>query len=146
MPQVGTTVEIDAAPDVVFRWLIEPDKLSRWIGGFLGSEPLTSGGARLGARSRDTVGEAGRTIVAETEITEFEPGRLMRLRIVAGGVTQDDTYRLTPQGDGTNIEYTSDVHVRGLIRLLAPIVARQAQARADRDFASLKRQIEADPD
>lgn len=143
MSQIAMTVEINAAPDVVFPWLIEPDKLASWIGGFVGSEPLTEGGARLGARSRDTLGEGGRKIVAETEITEFDPGRLMRVRIVAGGATLDDTYRLAPTADGTRLEYTSDIHVGGFMRLLAPLVTRQAQARADRDFVSLKRQIEA---
>jgi uncharacterized protein YndB with AHSA1/START domain len=122
MPRVSHSVDIDAGPDEVFVWLIEPEKLAHWISGFAGSEALTDGGARLGARSRDTLREGSRTIVAETEITEFEPGRLMRVRIEAGGVRSDDVYRLSPTGEGTTLEYTSEVHLGGLMRLLSPLI------------------------
>ena len=142
MPTVSHSVEIDAGPDEVFPWLVEPEKLARWISGFAGSEALTEGGARLGARSRDTLREGSRTIVAHTEITEFELGRLMRVRIEAGGFRSDDVYRLTAMGDGTTLEYTSEVHVGGPMRLMSPLVTRQLRARAERDLATLKREVE----
>jgi carbon monoxide dehydrogenase subunit G len=142
VPRLTSAVEIAAGPDAVFEWLIEPDRLARWISGFAGSEALTEGGARLGARSRDTLREGSRTMVAETEITEFEPGRLMRVSIDAGGVRSDDSYALTPAGKGTRLEYTSDVHLGGLMRLMTPLITRQMRARAERDLATLKREIE----
>ena len=143
MPNVSKSVEISAPPEAVFPWLIEPERLARWISGFAGSEALTEGGARLGARSRDTLREGSRTIVAETEITEFAPNRLMRVKIEAGGMRSDDCYRLTAGGAGTRLEYTSDVQLGGPVRLFAPLVVRQLRARAERDLAALKREIEA---
>jgi carbon monoxide dehydrogenase subunit G len=142
MPAITEAIDIDATPETIFPWLIEPDRLARWIGGFVGSEALTDGGARLGARSRDTLSEGSRTIVVETEITEFQPGRLMRVHIEAGSFRSDDSYRLIPADQGTRLVYTSDVHLGGLMRLMAPIVTRQLRARAERDLATLKRVIE----
>ena len=143
MPQLTTTVEIAAGADVVFRWLIEPDRLARWIRGFESSEALTEGGARLGARSRDTLREGGRSLVAETEIVAFEPDRLMKVRIEAGGMHSLDTYRLAPRGSGTELTYTSDVQLTGGMRLMTPLIGRQLRARAERDLATLKREVES---
>jgi uncharacterized protein YndB with AHSA1/START domain len=143
MPAITEAIDIDASPEAIFPWLIEPDRLARWIGGFVGSESLTDGGARLGARSRDTLREGSRTMVVETEITEFEPGRLMRVNIEATGMRSDDMYKLTPVGEGTRLEYTSDMRLGGMLRLLAPVITRQLRARAERDLATLKREVEA---
>jgi carbon monoxide dehydrogenase subunit G len=143
MPRVASSVEISSPPEDVFPWLVEPERLARWISGFARSEPLTEGGARLGARSRDTLREGSRTMVIETEITEFEPGRMLRVSIAADGYGMDDRYQLTPVGEGTRLEYTSDARLGGLLRLMSPLVTRQMRARATRDLATLKREIEA---
>ena len=34
MSVTTTAIEIAASPSDVFPWLIEPDRLARWIGGF----------------------------------------------------------------------------------------------------------------
>ena len=75
MPLVAKSIEINASPEAVFDWLIDPDLLARWISGFVGSEPITDGGARLGARSRDTIREGSRTLVLDTEIVGFRAGQ-----------------------------------------------------------------------
>ena len=142
MPLVATSIEINASPKAVFDWLIEPDLLARWLGGFVGSEPITDGGARLGARSRDTIREGSRTFVLDTEIVGFEPGRRLAVRIEAKGLHQTDTYELIPQGGVTRLEYRSDTRLSGMTRLLTPFVAPQLRARAERDLARLKDEVE----
>ena len=48
MIHVTTAFDIAASPKVVFPWLIEPDPLARWVGGFVGSEAITEGPTRVG--------------------------------------------------------------------------------------------------
>ncbi len=83
MPRIESRVEIGAPPATVFPWLVEPDRLSRWISGFIGSEPIGSGEVRVGSRSRDIIEAEGRRIEVETEIVELRPGERLAVRITS---------------------------------------------------------------
>ena len=146
MPRIESRVEIGAPPATVFRWLVDPDRLSRWISGFIGSEPIGSGEVRVGARSHDTIEADGRRFEVETEIVELRPGKRLAVRITspAGGFDQIDSYDLDARDGGTELTYRSDMRLRGLMRLLTPLITPRIRARADNDLATLKREVEAD--
>jgi uncharacterized protein YndB with AHSA1/START domain len=144
MPRIESRVQIGAPPASVFPWLVEPDRLSRWISGFIGSEPIGSGEVRVGSRSRDTIEAEGRRIEVETEIVELLPGQRLAVRITSTGHDQVDSYDLDAHDGGTELTYRSDMRLRGLTRLLTPLITPQLRARADKDLATLKREVEAD--
>lgn len=144
MTHITTAIDIAASPSEVFPWLIEPDLLARWIGGFVGSEALTDGPTRAGSRSRDVLEEKGRRLVIETEITEFVPDRRLAVHIRYDGGESDDRYDLEPVASGTRLTYVSDVRLKGPGRLLSKLIAPQLRARAERDLAKLRTQVEAD--
>ena len=144
MPRSESRVEIGAPPATVFPWLVEPDRLSRWISGFIGSEPIGSGEVRVGSRSHDTIEAEGRRFEVETEIVELEPGKRVAFRITSDSHDQTDSYALDARDGATELTYRSDMRLRGLTRLLSPLVASQLRARAEKDLATLKREVEAD--
>ncbi len=144
MPRIESRVEIDAPPATVFPWLVDPDRLSRWISGFVGSEPIGSGEVRVGSRSRDIIEAEGRRIEVETEIVELRLGERLAVRITSSSHDQDDSYDLDARDGATELTYRSDMRLRGLTRLLSPLVASQLRARAEKDLATLKRAVEAD--
>ena len=55
MSVTTTAIDIAASPSDVFPWLIEPDRLARWIGGFVRSEAITDGQYTRRSRSRDVL-------------------------------------------------------------------------------------------
>ena len=144
MPRIESRVEIGAPPASVFPWLVEPDRLARWIGGFVGSEPIGSGEVRVGSRSRDIIEADGRRIEVETEIVELRPGERLGVHISSSGHDQDDTYDLDLRDGMTELTYRSDMRMRGFTRLLTPLITPQLRARAEKDLATLKREVEAD--
>ena len=103
MPRIESRIEIGAPPATVFPWLVEPDRLARWISGFVGSEPIGSPEVRVGSRSRDIIDAEGRRIEVETEIVEVRPGERLAVRITspAGGFDQSDSYDLSARDGGT---------------------------------------------
>ena len=144
MPRIESRVEIGAPPATVFPWLVDPDRLSRWISGFIGSEPIGSGEVRVGSRSRDIIEAEGRRIEVETEIVEVRPGERLAVRITSSDHDQFDSYDLDARDGGTELTYRSDMRLRGLMRLLTPLITPRIRARADNDLATLKREVEAD--
>ncbi len=144
MPRIESRVEIGAPPATVFPWLVEPDRLSRWISGFIGSEPIGEGGVRVGSRSRDIIEAEGRRIEVETEIVELRPGERLAVRITSSGSDQIDSYDLAARDGATELTYQSDMRMRGLTQLLTPLITPRIRARADNDLATLKREVEGD--
>jgi uncharacterized protein YndB with AHSA1/START domain len=141
--RITTAVDIAASPREVFPWLIEPDRLARWIGGFVSSEAMTDGPPRAGSRSRDVLEDKGRRLVIETEITEFVADRRLGVHIRWDTGESDDRYDLEPVGSGSRLTYVSDVRLKGPMRLLSRAISPQLRARAERDLASLRDLVEA---
>ena len=144
MPRIESRVEIDAPPGSVFPWLVEPDRLARWISGFVGSEPIGAAEVRVGSRSRDIIEAEGRRIEVVTEIVELHPGERLAVHITSSSHDQLDSYDLQTRNGVTELTYRSDMRMRGLIRLLGPLITRQIRARAEKDLATLKRVVEAE--
>ena len=144
MTHIATAIDIAASPRDVFPWLIEPDRLARWIGGFAGSEAITDGPTRVGSRSRDVLEERGRRFVIETEVTEFVADRRLGVHIRSDGHESDDRYDLEPVESGIRLTYASEMRLKGPMRLLSWAIAPQLRARAERDLASLRQLVEAD--
>ncbi len=141
MATYTASIEIAAPPGEVFPFLVEPDRLRRWVGGFVESRPLTSGKIGVGSRSIDVFTERGREIRMETEILKFEPGRVLEVAIVMPGMKAVSAYRLTG-GASTVVTHTQIVTLGGLMRLMTPFVGSSLRRRLAADLARLKSAVE----
>ena len=141
MRYTATTVIARSAADV-FPLLTEPELLKRWIGGLESSVPLTEGGLRLGARSRETVVEGGRRMAVESEVVELDPPRLIAVTLdgAAQGLVR---YTLNEVSGGSTLVYECELRFKGLMALLAPLARGPAQAKVESDLARLKALAEA---
>lgn len=131
------TTAIARPAAAIFPLLTEPEQLKRWIGGLESSVPLTEGGLRLGARSRETVVEGGRRMAVDTEVVELDPPRLIAVTLdgAAQGLVR---YTLNEATGGTTLLYECELRFRGLMALFAPLARGPAQAKVESDLARLK--------
>jgi uncharacterized protein YndB with AHSA1/START domain len=137
-------VQLSAPPAAVFPFLVEPDRLKAWLGGLTESVPLTEGGPRLGARSREVVVEGHQTMEMVTEITGFEHNRLLEVHITGDGFTMDAAYRLWESSGGTRLRYEAETKFEPVMfRLLAPIIQPEVQQKLERDLRRLKQLAES---
>lgn len=141
MAAYSASIEIAAPPGEVFPFLIEPDRLRHWIGGFVELRPLTSGAVGVGTRSIDVFTEGGREIRMETEILTFEPGHLLEVAIAMPGMKAVSAYRLTGTAR-TAVAHTQTVTFRGFVRLMAPFIGGSLRRRMAADLARLKSAVE----
>lgn len=101
-------------------------------------------GTQVGARGRERMrfGPFGWDV--EFEVAEATPGRRIVWKAVAGApfdlaVSLD----LEPIGPtSTKARYGADIRLRGLWRLLGPIVAMEGKAGPERELGRLKAQVE----
>src|SRR5215218_7609872 len=87
--------------------------MQAWIGGLVAFTPLDDGPA-LGARSRQTVQQGGRTFDVESEIVELIPDERLAARATASSLTTLLTYALEPIPAGTRVHATIETELHGL--------------------------------
>ena len=84
--------------DVMFDPCRDPD----WIGGAKSVEPVRGDPTAIGARVTRNGGFMGRKFSWQTEVTGFEPNRLLDMRFVAGPMKGGGvTYRIEPAEGGS---------------------------------------------
>jgi hypothetical protein len=140
MLDVTVSQAISAAPGKVAAILFDPERDPDWIGGAKKAEILTPDMPYgVGYRVRRTGGFLGRTFSWTTEITDHEPGRLTRMKYVAGPFQGGVDYSISP-GDGGSV-----VSVRnyGAASFSFPFMASLMRISVAGDLRRLKRIIEA---
>jgi len=137
------TVDIGRPPSEVFSYLVKPDLMQAWIGGLVAFTPLDDGPA-LGARSRQTVQQGGRTFDVESEIVELIPDERLAARATASSLTTLLTYALEPIPAGTRVQATIETELQGLAgRLLGGIAGAAAERKLAADLDRLARLLAA---
>ena len=132
------TTAIARPAAAIFPLLTEPEQLKRWIGGLESSVPLTEGGLRLGARSRETVVEGGRRMAMDSEVVELDPPRLIAVTLDGADAQGLVRYTLDEANGGTTLLYVCELRFRGLMALLAPLARGPGQSKVESDLARLK--------
>jgi uncharacterized protein YndB with AHSA1/START domain len=136
---------IHGAPDRIFPWLTEPDRVKQWIGGLVESIPLDDGRLAIGARAREVVEESGRRFTMESEVVGLEPDRLLAVNLTSAMADMASSYRLTPAGATTRVHHTMEARYKGVMKLFAPLIRRAVQRKLEGDLTRLKQAVEKAP-
>jgi uncharacterized protein YndB with AHSA1/START domain len=101
------TIDIAAPRETVFSWLVEPAKLTAWLGASTG---FPDDPAQLGVGYSQTypMPTPGGQRDATFTITTYEPPNTLGSRLVYEGGDQLSTYRLTDHAGGTRIQLLAD--------------------------------------
>jgi carbon monoxide dehydrogenase subunit G len=125
MPVLREQIETDLGIEETFAFVADFANASRWDPGVATSEALDPGPPRVGSRYRLGVRMRGRVAPMEYRIRRLEAPHRVVLEGTGSGVAATDDIRFSPAGDGgdgTRIDYTADIRLRGLARLLTPFL------------------------
>ena len=143
MATYEAAVEIDRPPDAIFSFLVEPDRLRRWVSGFVQAEPLTSGPPRVGSRSIDLVRDGGREMRFETEIVEYVPPHGLSVTIGMPGMRAVSEYQLERRGLRTRVSHVQRVRYDGVLRVIGPLMGGMVRRKLRHDLLRLKAVVES---
>lgn len=145
MTDIASSINIDHPADVVFDFLADMTNNPRWQRGQIGSEWTSPPPLALGSTYDQQARFLGRTITSSFEVTEFEPGRRIRIETVGGTMPIDVTRTVEPISEG---RCRVTARIRGTppspFRLLGPLLDRLVQRSVDRDYRRLKELLEDD--
>ncbi len=132
MPMLRERIETRLPLDEAFAFVADFVNAARWDPGVATSERLDAGPVRVGARYRLGVRMRGGVTPMTYVVTAFEPGRRVVLAGSGSGVRAVDEIRFQPTPAGTRIDYTADIRLTGMLRLVTPFAA-SSFARIARD-------------
>lgn len=95
---------IEAPPHLVSQIMFDPRRDPEWIGGARRVEAPTDVPTAIGARTTRHGGFMGKKFSWQTEVTRFEPDRLLDMHFVEGPMKGGSVgYRIEAQGAGSRV-------------------------------------------
>lgn len=145
MIEVTATAEVPRPADELFAYVSEVSNNPRWQQGQIRCEWTTPPPIAVGSRYRQRARFLGRDIVSIFEVTEFEPGRRIRIRTVDSPMPMDITRQVEPTGEArSRVVATIRGGPAGLLRLLDPLTERMVRSSVRGDYERLA-DLLADP-
>ena len=142
------SLEIDAAPEQVFLWLDDNERLLEWLPNIVENENLEVTDNKVGSTFRQVYVENGRRMEMHGKVTAHEPNRRIRCEITGDSFDLDVDYLLEDLGGRTRLTQYSEVHMKGFFKivgfLMGPFMKKASSNQADGSFNKLKQLVEAE--
>ena len=134
-----SSVGVDKPPADVFPWLLEADKVPRWMTGLQVYEPLDPPPLALGSRIRQELSVSGQLLRFELRVAELDPPRRAVLRFEGSGFKAANEYAVEASGSGSRVTWVIEGDTTSFkAKLIAPMVQAKLQEKLDGDMARLR--------
>ena len=141
-----STVVVAAAPDEAFAWLLEADRVPRWMSGLSRYERADAGPLRVGSRIHQDLEVSGYSLRLEMEVVRLEPPRRADLRFEGSGFRAVNEYTVAPAPGGAQVTWAIGGDATSFkARLIVPMVQARLQDKLDGDLARLRDLLAGEP-
>jgi hypothetical protein len=142
---VSITVEtmIKKPRDEVAAFVMDPRNDQVWIGGITSSRALTDLPVRVGTRVERIAKFLGRRIEYVTEVTEFDPPRLLAMKSIKSPFPLRVRYEFEEKNGSTVVRNHLEGEPGGFYSIGGPFLARSVKSSAAKDLETLKRHLES---
>ena len=140
-----STVTIGTPPPETFPWLLDADKVPRWMTGLEAYEPLEPGPLHPGSRIRQELSVSGQQLRFELELTRLEPPHAAVLRFEGSGFKAANEYSAREAGTGSDVTWVISGDTTSFkAKLIAPMVQAKLQDKLETDLARLRTALEGE--
>lgn len=122
MTRLHERIETALPLEPTFDFVADFANARLWDPGVVASARLDDGPLDVGARYRLEVRMGGRTAPMTYRVSDFDRPNRVVLVGSGSGVDAVDVIQFVPTDDGTRVEYTADIRLRGLLRLVQPLL------------------------
>jgi hypothetical protein len=137
MARYHATVESRSSAAATFGYLATFSNAAEWDPGVLAGEQLDPGPVGAGSRFRLVVPFLGVRMSLTYEVISFVPDREVLLHAANASLRSTDRIVVTGAADGSTVSYDAEVRLRGLLRVLDPLLRPGFRVVAERAAAGL---------
>jgi uncharacterized protein YndB with AHSA1/START domain len=143
MIKVEGNMVIDRPIEQVWKFLTSVENASKWDTGIIEARQTSDGPVGLGT-TLDAVREMrGKQRIMKVEVTEYDPNKRVAWTIHVGFGLGKSIYTFEPAGYGTRLSKSSEVELKGLFKLLTPLIRRRfTKEEIDLDLNNIKHNVE----
>ncbi len=157
--EYSSSIDINASPEQVFRFLSDAEQLTEWATGVEAVESASDFGmedvpeAGLGAISQLLVVNSGKKVAVQHEIIKYEPSSLISMRFTSPSLTSFSIFRLDEKEtvssgvrpETTRVSFRVKESTHGFSRFFVPFSGKDVE-RIQEELRKLKQLVEANPE
>jgi hypothetical protein len=142
--RVAESIQIDKPPAEVWSAIADYSFDLKWRNGLTDMTPDPPGGPAPGTKVHEVVKTSGREYVADTVVSDVDPGVSYRFSGAGtiGGLAGARRVEPEPTGVGAVFTYEIELHPKGGMRLLRPILGPMVRSGLKKDLRTLKGLLE----
>lgn len=143
--EYSTAISINALPEQVFPYLVEPLRVKKWNSRVDDIQPLTDGPVQLGSKSQSTLQFNGEPRVFQDEVIRFQQDEIFTVRSRAPNTILSSLFKLENESGKTGLSYQIKLTTKGFSRLLVPFQnSKRRQQEMAQDTLALKKIVESE--
>ena len=137
--RIRTSLPIEEA----FAYLADFANSEEWDPGVDSARRVGDGPVGVGARYQLGVRQGDRVVPMEYRITQYEPPSRVVLVGSGSGIQATDEIRFERKGDETVVDYTADIVLTGVLRLVQPFLGSTFRKIAENASDGIERTLAA---
>lgn len=141
MARYRATVQTDRSRQEVFDYLSDFSTTREWDPGVVSAERLTSGAIKQGSEFSLVARFLGRNSQLTYRIVEYEPPRCVEFLGGNASVISRDRITFDAAGTGTTVSYDAELTLKGVLRLVDPLLALAFKRVGDRALAGMRAKL-----
>jgi carbon monoxide dehydrogenase subunit G len=142
-----STIAIARTPAEIFPWLLDTEKVPRWVTGLEVYRRLDDGPLRIGVRIHQEVVVSGHRLTFEMELTRLDPPLAADQRFSGSGYRAVNQYRIVADGGASRVTWAMGGETTSFsARMMAPMVQSRLQDKLDVDLGRLRTLLEDGPE
>ncbi|MDJ0924004.1 MAG: SRPBCC family protein [Acidimicrobiia bacterium] len=122
MIRLTETASTTLPREVAFEHIGDFANVEKWDPGVVSAAKSTSGDVRVGTAYDLVISYGGREMAMTYVVTDYMPGRKIVLEGNGSRVKAVDVIDFIDEGTGTLVTYTADLSLKGLGRLVEPLL------------------------
>ncbi|HIA47755.1 MAG TPA: hypothetical protein EYN96_07255 [Candidatus Hydrogenedentes bacterium] len=135
------TVEIDATPETVFRWVVDPERVVLWLNHLSKFEILNDSEPKVGAKFRQAWDDEGDNSEILGSITKYIQDERYCIHLDGKGFQVDVEYRFKDIDGRTRLTQKTNFDYKGIMKMIEKVVGgkirRSYEDEAKRNLAKL---------
>ena len=146
MIRLAGRIEIAAPPEQVFDFLAILENAALWQSGVFAVHLITDPPLRVGSRFQESFALKPLRFNAVCEMTSMERPQAFAFRTVGSGpLSYEGVFKLLPTDSGTSLSYATSASLRGYLRVLEPLMRREAQRESEAELERIRQAVESAP-
>jgi uncharacterized protein YndB with AHSA1/START domain len=134
---------IKQTPDKVFAYMTNSTNRPKWDTSMLEMEQTSTEPKGVGTTYRGAYRMMGSRRRWTARLTKYEPDRGVGYDISSGKLRTEQTVSLLPIAEGTELSFATQMDLKGLLTLLAPLVTLTVKRQTTANLQRLKQILES---